>query len=446
MRKTFFIVMAAALFLTSCSGGSKKSETKETRPMFTGAKGEVKLMTTDPGHFHAALIQKTMYDMVNPLVHVYAPEGAELDGHLRLVESYNNRPEEPTSWENKIYTGPDYLEKMLSEKPGNVVVLAGNNAKKDDYILESVKAGLNVLADKPMIITADEFPKLEQAFEIAAENEVLLYDIMTERFEITSIMQRELSKIPEIFGTLQEGTPEEPAITKESVHHFSKQVSGSPLIRPAWFFDVEQQGEGIVDVTTHLVDLIQWEAFPEEILSKEDVEIVSARRWTTDLTPEMFSKVTRLDEYPGYLQKNVDGTTLKVFSNGEINYRLKGIHARVSVIWNFEAPQGAGDTHYSIMRGTKSNLIIKQSKEENYIPTLYVEVAAEEDIKAFESNLDKSVHQDLNAAYPGLKLNKRSNNLWEVQIPAVYREGHEAHFGQVTKNFLSFLATGEMPA
>ena len=36
--------------------------------------------------------------------------------------------------------------------------------------------------------------------------------------------------------------------------------------------------------------------------------------------------------------------------------------------------------------------------------------------------------------------------MWEVQIPAVYREGHEAHFGQVTKNFLSFLATGEMPA
>jgi predicted dehydrogenase len=75
---------------------------------------------------------------------------------------------------------------------------------------------------------------------------------------------------------LQTGTPEEPAITKESVHHFFKYVSGSPLVRPAWFFDVEQQGEGIVDVTTHLVDLIQWEAFPEVTLKKEDVEIVSA--------------------------------------------------------------------------------------------------------------------------------------------------------------------------
>src|SRR5690606_29896118 len=101
----------------------------------------------------------------------------------------------------------------------------------------------------------------------------------------TTILQRELSRMPEVFGTLQAGTPDDPAITKESIHHFSKIVSGSPLKRPAWFFDVQQQGEGIVDVTTHLVDLIQWEAFPDVILQKQDVEIVSARRWTTDLTP-----------------------------------------------------------------------------------------------------------------------------------------------------------------
>ena len=52
-------------------------------------------------------------------------------------------------------------------------------------------------------------------------------------------------------------------MVKESVHHFYKIVSGSPVIRPAWFFDTSQQGEGIVDVTTHLVDLIQWGCFPD---------------------------------------------------------------------------------------------------------------------------------------------------------------------------------------
>jgi predicted dehydrogenase len=445
MRKILFFLTAAAILMAACSGGSQKSETTDSKTMFTGAKGEVKLMTLDPGHFHAALVQKTMYEMVDSVVHIYAPEGPERKGHMRLIENYNNRSDNPTSWETEIYTGPDYLDKMLSEKPGNVVVLAGNNAKKTDYILSGVEAGLNVLADKPMVISHDDFLQLEQAFQVAADNGVMLYDIMTERFEITTILQRELSQVAEVFGELQEGTPEEPAITKESVHHFSKQVSGSPLIRPAWFFDVEQQGEGIVDVTTHLVDLIQWEAFPEVILSKEDVEIISARRWTTDLTPEMFSKVTGLDDYPGYLKKDLNDNLLKVYSNGEINYRLKGIHAKVSVIWDFEAPQGAGDTHYSIMRGSKCNLIIKQGKEENYIPTLYVEMHDNENAETFENELGKAVTETLEPRYQGISLVKLDDKLWNVQIPAELRKGHEAHFGQVTENYLRYLASGSMP-
>src|SRR5690554_2568321 len=423
MRKAGILSIVAAVIISACSGGSQKSENQQSQTMFTGAKGEVKLMTLEPGHFHAALVQKTMYDMVNPQVHVYAPKGAELDGHMKLIESYNNRTDNPTSWETKLHTGPDYLQQMLDEKPGNVVVLAGNNAKKTDYILQSVNAGLNVLADKPMVITPEEFAKLEEAFEVAEKNGVLLYDIMTERYEITTILQRELSQHPDVFGSLLEGTPEEPAITKESVHHFSKQVSGSHLIRPAWFFDVRQQGEGIVDVTTHLVDLIQWEAFPEVTLGKEDVELTSARRWTTDLTPEMFEQVTQLKEYPEYLAGDVENGTLKVYSNGEINYKLKGVHARVSVIWNFEAPEGAGDTHYSIMRGEKCNLIIRQGEEENYVPTLYVEAVEDAATGEFANALEQAV-TSLEATYPGISLQEVSEGLWIVNIPATLREGH----------------------
>jgi len=253
------------------------------------------------------------------------------------------------------------------------MVTAGNNAKKTEYILKSIQAGINVLADKPMVIFPEEFPKLEQAFQLANDKGVLLYDIMTERYEITTILQRELSQMPEVFGSLEKGTEEEPAITKESVHHLFKYVSGKPLKRPAWFFDVKQQGKGIADVGTHLVDLIQWEAFPEVILSKEDVEMVSAHNWDTELTPEMFKKVTGMDEFPAYLSEYMEGEVLKYPCNGEINYTLKGIHAKVSVAWNFEAPEGAGDTHYSIMRGTKCNIIIKQGEEEGYKPTLYIE-------------------------------------------------------------------------
>ncbi len=447
MKTRSILTLTVITLLAACSGGGQKStESEEQNSMFTGAKNEVQLMTLDPGHFHAALVQKTMYDQVDPVVYVYAPEGPDVKDHLARIEAYNNREENPTSWEEKVYTGPDFLEKMIEQKPGNVVIISGNNAKKTEYIMQSVSAGLNVLADKPMVISPEEFPRLEKAFEVAAENNVLLYDIMTERYEVTTILQRELSKIPEVFGGLVTGTAENPAITKESVHHFFKYVSGQALKRPPWFFDVSQQGEGMVDVTTHLVDLIQWEAFPEVSLKKEDVEIVSSKRWTTDLTPDKFKRVTGMDEFPDYLQKDVDDNVLKVYSNGEINYTLKGKHAKVSVIWNFEAPEGAGDTHYSIMRGNTCNLIIKQGAEQNYVPTLYVEANVDEaGMETFAGGLDKAINQDLAVMYPGIQLKKLEDNLWMVEVPDKYRLGHEAHFGQVTEKYLRYLVWGRLP-
>jgi len=33
----------------------------------------VRLITLDPGHFHASLVQKSMYPQVSPEVRVYAP-------------------------------------------------------------------------------------------------------------------------------------------------------------------------------------------------------------------------------------------------------------------------------------------------------------------------------------------------------------------------------------
>lgn len=437
-------MIALAIILSSCAGGGPKTAEKETAK-FTGAAGEVKLMTLDPGHFHAALIQKTMYEQIDPTVFVYAPEGDDLTQHLARIEGFNTRTESPTAWIEKVYTGNDYLEKMLAEKPGNVMMVAGNNAKKTEYIQKAIDAGLNVFADKPMVITPEAFPILEQAFKTAEEKGVLLYDIMTERHEITSIVQRDLANNVEVFGGLVDGTPEQPAVTKESVHHFSKMVAGSPLKRSAWFFDTEQQGEGIVDVTTHLVDLVQWGAFPELILNKTDVEMISAKRWTTDLTPAQFENVTSLKEFPKFLKKDVTDGNLKVYSNGEIVYKLKGKVAKVSVIWNFEAPAGTGDTHYSIMRGNICNVMIRQGKEEGYKPTVYIEVTAASDLTAFEASLKKAVEQDIAANFAGLKLNKLGDKLWTVEIPAQYSVGHEAHFGQVTKFYLQYLKDGKLP-
>jgi len=408
--------------------------------------GEVRLITLDPGHFHAALVQKSMLPQVSPVVRVYSPGGPDMTAHLKLIEGFNTRPVDPTRWDEKVYTGPDFLERMIREKAGNVVVISGNNAKKTRYIMDSVAAGLNVLSDKPMAITPADFVLLRQAFEQARRNGVLLYDIMTERHEITTVLQRELSRMPAVFGTLETGTPERPAITKESVHHYSKLVAGKPLIRPPWFFDVCQQGEGIVDVTTHLVDLVQWECFPDQVLDwQKDIHVLSARRWETKITPAQFKQATKLEAYPDYLKLD-RGTDnfLNVFGNGEFTYTLRGVCAKVSVTWNFEPPAGAGDTHYSLMRGTKATLVIKQGVEQHFKPALYVENTSGAPAADFEAMLQGAI-TTLNATYPGLAI-QQAGAAWEIVIPDGYRNGHEAHFAQVMQTYLRYLSDGKLPA
>lgn len=421
-----------ALFAVSCSSPEMKTENSESD-------SKVKIMTLDPGHFHAGLIHKSMYPTVDSTVYIFAPEGAELKDHLNRVAGYNNRPENPTSWNLEVYTGADYLQKMISQKPGNVMMVAGKNDQKIDYILAAIENGIHVYADKPLVINPDGFRKLVKAFQLAEEKKLLLFDIMTERFEITTLLQRELSMIPDVFGQLEDGTPENPAITKESVHHFFKYVSGAPLIRPDWFFDINVEGDGIVDVTTHLVDLIQWEAFPEVILDTTDVQMLSSKRWATSLSLEEFQKVTGKAEYPDFLQKDVKDGKLEVYSNGEMNYTLKGKYAKVSVIWNFQAPEGSADTHYSMMRGTKANLVIRQGKEENYRPALYVQLLGSD-----LAQLEKAVKETLQAKYPGIELEKMPSGEYQVIVPDSYHNGHEAHFAQVTEKFLEYYKDGKM--
>jgi predicted dehydrogenase len=423
--KKVISILALSAFAMSCTTSSDTNESSKT----------VRLITLDPGHFHTN---------VDSVVHVYAPEGNDINLHLARVKGFNSRADQPTHWQEEVYTGNDFFEKMLADKAGNVVVISGNNEKKTQYIDESLRAGFNVLADKPMVISSADFEQLKNAFETAKSKDLLLYDIMTERFEITTMLQKEFSLLPTVFGTLETGSPENPAVTKESVHHFYKYVAGSILTRPAWFMDTAQQGEGIVDVTTHLVDLVQWACFPEQILDyTKDVELVSAARTTTDMTRSEFNAITKLEDFPEYLQKDiVSDSILRIYSNGEINYKLRNVHAKVSVIWNYKAPEGTGDTHYSIMRGTKANLIIKQGAEQQYKPTLYIQPVAPD--ASFESALNEQL-KTVQGKYPGVEL-KKSAEGWEVVIPDSYKEGHEAHFGRVTEKFLEYLTSKNLPA
>ena len=429
------------LVVASCSLSKRQADNEAD----TNESRKIELIVLDPGHFHASLLQKDTLTDVNDTIHIYAPEGTGLNQYMESINSYNQRAEAPTSWVSQVYTGDDYLSQMLTEQKGDVVVLAGNNQKKAQYIIQSIKAGYNVLSDKPLAINQKDFNLLVEAYRLAKEKKLLLYDLMTERYDILNIIEKELLQKKELFGELQQGSPENPSITMESIHHFFKNVSGKPLIRPAWYYDTAQQGEGIADVTTHLIDLVQWQCFPDKTIHYlSDVKVTKATHWPTPITLPEFCQSTQMDSFPPYLHKYVKNNVLEVLANGTLNFTIKGIHIGMKVIWNYTPPTNGGDTFTSIKKGSKATLKIVQNKENGFIKELYIQKVQNTENATFKTQLEKTI-KELQDTYPFLSIKERNNGLYLIDIPQACRSGHEAHFSKVAKTFLHYLQYKDMP-
>jgi predicted dehydrogenase len=399
---------------------------------------EVRLMTLDPGHFHAGLIQKEMYPGVAARVDVYAPLGTDLFEHLKRIASFNQRAERPTTWQTEVHASPDFFERMLRERPGNAVVLSGRNRPKMDRIAASVRAGLHVLGDKPWILRSEDLPKLDAILAEADDRGVVAYDIMTERFEITSILQRALVNDPATFGEIVKGTDLDPGVYMESVHHLMKVVAGAPNIRPPWFFDTAEQGEGLNDIGTHLVDLVQWTLFPNVALDhRSDVRVLAAQRWPTWIPEADYRRVTGEARFDQNLAGGVKDGKLEYYANTLVSYAVRGVHTTLNVIWDWEAPAGGGDTHFAFYRGTRARVEVRQTAADRYLPELFI-VPATPALKPQVLAAAQAKIAALHRTHPGIGVEDRGAEI-HVTVPGALRDGHEAHFGQVAANFLGFV-------
>ncbi|HVR69200.1 MAG TPA: putative oxidoreductase C-terminal domain-containing protein [Vicinamibacteria bacterium] len=395
---------------------------------------DIRFITLDPGHFHASLVQKEMYPGVSPTVHVFAPLGPDLMDHLGRIARFNLRKDAPTKWELEVHTGADFLERMLRDRPGNVAVISGRNRGKIDRIQASVDAGLHALVDKPWILEPPDLPKLARVLETADRTGRVALDIMTERFEVTSELQRELVNDPATFGTLVPGSPAEPAVYMESVHHLMKTVAGAPNIRPVWFFDTDEQGEGLNDIGTHLVDLVQWTLHPDEAIDyRQDVRLLGAQRWPTPIPRAEFRRVTR-EDFPPYLAGRVKDDRLEYFCNTLVSYALRGAHVTLNVIWDWEAPAGAGDSHFAFYRGSRAKVEVRQGAAEKNVPEVYVVPNAAGDKPAVLAAVRRKLAA-VQDRYPGTAVADLGPEL-RLTVPDRLRIGHEDHFAQVTQRFL----------
>ncbi len=389
----------------------------------------VRLLTLDPGHFHAALVQKELLPGVAPTVHVYAPLGPDLLAHLARIAAFNGRAENPTAWHLEVHTGDDFLERALREKPGDVVVLAGRNRDKIRRIHAALDAGLHVLADKPWTLVPEDLPMLAECVRLARQRGLVATDILTERYEVTSIRQRQLVNAATIFGSLDPGTPDDPGVVMESVHGLIKTVAGAPLRRPGWFFDVDEQGEALTDVGIHLVDLVQWIVRPEGAFAVEEIAILDATRWPTELTRDDFERITGSRDFPPWTADYADGDRLNYPGNNRIRYVLGGVHVRLDVRWDRECQHG--DTHFSRFRGSRASVEVRQGPEENYRPEVVVVPRQPGDSDALRRDLE---------SFLGTSVDVCSGPGFRVPIAESERVGHEAHFAHVARQFLRDLA------
>jgi predicted dehydrogenase len=217
-----------------------------------------------------------------------------------------------------------------------------------------------------------------------------------------------------------------------------KTVAGAPNIRPPWFFDTAEQGEGLNDIGTHLVDLVQWTLAPDQPIDyRSDVRVLAAQRWATTISEDNFRRVTGEPGFPPALAGSIKDGRLEYYANTLVSYTVRGIQTKLNVIWDWEAEPGSGDTHFAFYKGTRARIEVRQTKADRFLPELYV-VPAAATLKPQVLAAVQAKIAALQPLYPGVGVADRGTDI-HITIPAKLREGHEAHFAQVTAAFLKYL-------
>ena len=241
-----------------------------------------------------------------------------------------------------------------------------------------------MLGDKPWATSEDCLGHLAAVTDPAAP--ALAMDIMTNKHDTLARIRREVVHDPALFGGFDTASSE-PCIEIGSVHHLAKMVNGSPLVRPDWYYDVNIQGNGLVDITSHMIDQVQWLLEDDGAADYDysaDVALKSAVVSDTEVPLSLFCDSTGLSSFPdtlSHLLRESDPagsgplwaggagqTVLPLAANGVLEYSLRGVSARHTAEWRPREPEGGGDIHSAILRGkicsvkvTSAGLVLEPS-------------------------------------------------------------------------------------
>jgi hypothetical protein len=204
------------------------------------------------------------------------------------------------------------------------------------------------------------------------------------------------------------------------------------------------QGKGIVDIPSHLVDLAHWTLFPDQTINVErDIAITQVKSWPTKIPLETFKNVTE-SSFTKPLQEYVTENILEHECNCSIEYTVKDKPILVRSTWILESPLGGGDTHHSVIHGTLSDLIIRQLPEHGYKQELVVKPRDKRNTGDIDKAL-KNALKKLDDTIPGVSKSIQGHE-FIINIPPEHDTGHEEHFAEVFKQFITYIDSGKFPA
>ena len=166
--------------------------------------------------------------------------------------------------------------------------------------------------------------------------------------------------------------------------------------------------------------------------------MLAAQRWPTLIPRGGVPARDRRAGFPASLAASVKDGRLEYFCNTLVSYTLRGVHTKLNVIWDWEAPAGAGDTHFAFYRGTRARVEVRQTKADKFLPELYVIPATPAPKARGAGGRAGQDRRRSGDSFPGVD-GRGSRRRDPRRHSRALRVGHEAHFAQVAANFLEYL-------
>ncbi len=249
---------------------------------------------------------------------------------------YDDKNPESAVESSKVFQAPVYndLDELLQKSGANTLLTAAINSDKADIIVKAIDAGLNIIADKPLVTTMDDLDRIVDA--LGRNKQVKLYLMLSERYNPVLVTAKKIIDAGEIGQVVN--------IINMRPHRLN------PQDRPAWMFDSKQYGGIINDIGVHDIDVAVWftDSEVEEILAAS----VSNKRYT---------EIEDFDD------------------NGEAMLRLKN-GCVVFILESWLTPEKYphhGETKF-IVHGTKGQII---ADPQNNKVTLYSDTKEEHDVE-----------------------------------------------------------------